>query len=123
MSHLKTSPTPTAVETAPSTGVSGLSGLENEIRKLAKAGGFSFFESTIDGVQNLNPDRKARKQIFLTDAEKKKERQDLKKKLDTWLDLLQATQSVTDMIEESQQQAEQANALLKRNLKKTLERT
>jgi hypothetical protein len=103
--------------------VSGLSGLENEIKKLAKTGGFGFFESTIDGVQNLNPDRKARKQIFLTDAEKKKERQDLKKKLDTWLDLLQATQSVTDMIEESQQQAEQANALLKKNLKKTLDRT
>lgn len=114
---------PTAVETAPSTGLSGLSGLENEIKKLAKAGGFSFFESTIDGVQNLNPDRKARKQIFLTDAEKKKERQDLKKKLDTWLDLLQATESVTDMIEQSQQQAEQAHTLLKKNLKKTLERT
>jgi hypothetical protein len=103
--------------------VSGLSGLENEIKKLAKTGGFGFFESTIDGVQNLNPDRKARKQIFLTDAEKKKERQDLKKKLDTWLELLQSAQAVTDMIEESQQQAEQANALLKKNLKKTLDRT
>ena len=123
MSHLNVSPTPTAAETVPSTGVNGPHGLENAIRKLAKAGGFSFFEATIDGVQNLNPERKARKQIFLTDAEKKKERQDLKKKLDTWLELLQSAQAMTDMIEESQQQAEQANALLKKNLKKTLNRT
>jgi len=97
--------------------------LENDVKKLAKAGGFNFLESTIDGVQNLNPERKARKQIFLSDPEKKNERQALKKKLDTWLKLLQDADSVTDMIEESNKRANQANLSLKKNLKSALDRT
>lgn len=97
--------------------------LDNEVKKLAKAGGFSFLESTIDGVQNLNPERKARKQIFLSDPEKKNERQALKKKLDTWLKLLQSADSVADMIDESNKQADIADHTLKKNLKKTLNRT
>ena len=45
---------------------SGLS-LQENLDKLVRAGGFDLLEATIDGVQNLNPERKARKQIFLTD--------------------------------------------------------
>lgn len=115
--------TPVVQENVQHTSVHAPAGLENDIKKLAKAGGFSFFESTIDGVQNLNPERKARKQIFLTDPEKKNERQALKKKLDTWLKLLQTADSVADMVEESTKQAEQANKSLKKNLKLALNRT
>ncbi len=61
---------------------------------MAKLGGFDFLESAIDGVQGLNPERKARKQIFLTDAAKKKERADLKKKLELWLGLLQSSSDI-----------------------------
>lgn len=121
MAHLNTSPK--TVETVQHAPEGAPVALESSIQKLAKAGGFSFLESTIDGVQNINPERKARKQIFLTDPEKKGERQALKKKLDAWLQLLATTETVVDTIEESQKQADQATHLLKKNLKKALDRT
>ncbi|PZF73594.1 DUF5458 family protein [Taibaiella soli] len=97
--------------------------LEVSIRKLAKAGGFVFLESTIDGVQNLNPERKARKQIFLTESEKKQEREALKKRLQLWVDLLQTTQDVSEMVEKSEEKAQNADKLLQKNLKNALDAT
>ena len=46
---------------------------------LAKYGGFDLLESAIDDVQNLNPDRKARRKMFLTENNKKQERESLLK--------------------------------------------
>ncbi len=53
-----------------------------------KVGGFDMLEATIEGVQNLNPERKARKKIFLTENGKKTERKDLKDKLKLWIELV-----------------------------------
>ena len=44
-------------------GKSGRS-LTESINALAKVGGFQFVETLIDGAQNLNPERKARKNIL-----------------------------------------------------------
>lgn len=82
-----------------------------------------FLEATIDGVQNLNPERKARKQIFLSDTSKKEERTSLKKRLELWLDLLQSSPDVNQMVETSEQKASMADKLLKKNLKTTLDAT
>jgi hypothetical protein len=38
--------------------------LETSLNALQKYGAFDLLESAIDGVQNLNPERKARKKIF-----------------------------------------------------------
>ena len=38
--------------------------LTSSMKQLEKVGGFDMLESAIDGVQNLNPERKARKKIF-----------------------------------------------------------
>lgn len=92
--------------------------LDQSLNKLAKLGGFDFLESAIDGVQGLNPERKARKQIFLSDASKKRERADLKKKLELWLSLLQSSSDISQMAETCQQRSEEAAATLKKNLKK-----
>lgn len=35
--------------------------MNSALNQLSKFGGFNFLESTVDGVQNLNPERKARK--------------------------------------------------------------
>ena len=43
--------------------------------KLVKFGGFDLIETTVEGSQNLNPEKKARKKIFLSEADKKKERE------------------------------------------------
>jgi hypothetical protein len=95
--------------------------LDQSLLKLAKYGSFDFLESAIDGVQGLNPERKARKSIFLTDSNKKQERADLKKKLQLWLDLLQSSGDLSQMAETCQQRSEEAGGLLKKNLKKAAE--
>lgn len=46
--------------------------LKENLGKLSRFGGFSFLESAIDRVQNLNPDRKARMSIYLKDEDKRK---------------------------------------------------
>jgi len=51
---------------------------ENE-EKLAKYGGFDLLESAVENVQNMNPSRKARKKIFLSESSKKGEREMLAK--------------------------------------------
>ena len=45
--------------------------LKSSSDKLAKFGGFDLIESSIDGAQNLNPERKARRNIFLSEAQRK----------------------------------------------------
>jgi hypothetical protein len=92
--------------------------LDQSLSKLAKYGSFDFLESAIDGVQSLNPERKARKNIFLTDSTKKKERAELKKKLQLWLDLLQSSSDISQMADISQERSEKAAATLKKNLKR-----
>lgn len=83
--------------------------------KLAKFGGFSFLESAISDIQNLNPERKARKKIFLTDEAKKEERQELKKTLSLWLDLLTNTKDISEMIDKSKEKEAFTAELLKKN--------
>lgn len=97
--------------------------LENSCNALAKFGGFDMLEAVIEGVQNLNPERKARKKIFLTETDKKKERESIRKTLSLWAEMLEKNVDSASMIEESQQKAEQSAALLKKNLAKAVETT
>lgn len=58
------------------------------IDKLKEFGGFAFLENIIDGYSNLNPARKARRNIFLTDEQWENERKALVNRLSVWLKLL-----------------------------------
>jgi len=97
--------------------------LENSVQGLAKFGGFDLLESAIDAVQNINPERKARKKIFLEESSKKDERTALKKTLKIWLDVLQSAEDPADMIETCNQRSEQAQQVLKKNLKAAVKET
>lgn len=97
------------------------SALLEVINKLAKFGGFTFLESSIDGVQNLNPERKARKKIFLTDESKRAERKELKNRLGMWIDLLSETKDTTEMLDKSKQKEAFVSELLDKNLFKAIE--
>lgn len=88
---------------------------QKTIDQLAKFGGFAFLEASIDGLQNLNPERKARKKIFLTDDSKKNERKELKKKLSLWLELLTNSKDVTEMLDKCKEREATTTALLKKN--------
>lgn len=95
--------------------------LQGAIDQLAKFGGFSFLEASIDGVQNLNPERKARKKIFLTDETKKNERKELKKTLNLWLDLLNGSKDITEMLDKSKERESMTSTLLNKNQLKAVE--
>jgi hypothetical protein len=97
--------------------------MDASLTTLAKAGGFDFLEAIVDGVDNLNPARKAKKNIFLTDDSKRPQRADLKKKIGVWLDLLTNADSVSTMVEKSSERADVSEKLLKGNLKKVLDST
>jgi hypothetical protein len=95
--------------------------LESSLAKLTKAGGFAFLENVIDGLVNVNPERKARKNIFMSDPEKKSERDQLKKNIATWVELLSQNKSVSEIVEISEKNSASAQVLLNKNLGLALE--
>jgi hypothetical protein len=97
--------------------------LEVSAQKLSKYGGFSILETTIDGVQNLNPEKKARKKIFLTESAKDLERNQLKKRLNLLIGLLTNSTTVSDMVQVCESKVEIVQGLLKNNVRKSLAAT
>lgn len=97
--------------------------LKENSDKLAKYGGFDLFESCIEGVQNMNPERKARKRIFLTEQSKKEDRETLKKVLEIWSSVLSESDDISQMVDSSEQKSQQANESLKKNLNRALKAT
>ena len=91
--------------------------------KLVKYGGFDLLEAAIEGVQNLNPERKARKRIFLTEMTKKEDRETLKKTLEIWSNALSASDDISEMVESSEASAAAAEQSLTKNLGKAIEAT
>jgi hypothetical protein len=71
----------------------------------------------------MNSERKARKQIFLTDSNKATERQDLLKKLNLWIDLLESNETTDKMVDHCKSKSKSASESLKANLKTTLDKT
>lgn len=99
------------------------SDFQSNLEKLAKYGGYELLETAIDGTQNINPERKARKQIFLNENSKKEERETLKKSLEMWLDVLKGKDRLTDMVAECEDNHKTAEEIADKNLAKTVEAT
>ena len=97
--------------------------LEQHTKALEKFGAFDLLESAIDNVQNLNPERKARKKIFLEESAKKEEREQLKKTLGLWLEVLGSEGDLHEMVAASQSKSEKASQLYKVNIKAALNET
>ncbi|MGP1492845.1 MAG: DUF5458 family protein [Prevotella fusca] len=91
--------------------------------KLKEYGGFTFLENIIDGFSNLNPARKARRNIFLSDAQWENERKVLANRLGVWIDLLKSGQSAEQMRDKAKERALHVEDLLNKNLGKVLART
>jgi Type VI secretion system, TssC, VipB len=88
---------------------------------LARYGGFDLLETSIENVQNINPDRKARRKIFLTEKGKEKERETLKKTLELWANVINKSDSLLDMVTHCEDQRKSAEELLSKNLSKAVE--
>ncbi len=97
--------------------------LEQNLDELMEYGGFELIEASVDGAKVMSPESKARKNIFLNEAGRKKDRQDLKKQLQLWYDLLNESEDVTELIGKAEERSNSAAGLLNQNLKKALEST
>lgn len=94
---------------------------QNPLNELSKVGGFGFVETVIDGIANMNPTRKARKEIFINDQNKDQERKDLLQKINLWVDLLENNANAEKMADAAKSKATSAENNLKQNLKNTLD--
>jgi hypothetical protein len=97
--------------------------LSSATHALQKFGGFDLLESMIEGVQNINPERRARKKIFLEESARRAERDALKKTLQWWVDVLNTSDDIAELIGTCQENANNADVLLKKNLKTALDQT
>ena len=90
---------------------------------LAEYGGFSFLENIIDGFSNLNPKRKARRNIFLEDELWGTERDNLANRLNIWINLLKSGKDVEGLRDIAVERAQKADEILNSNLKLALNST
>ncbi len=95
----------------------------DHLTALGKYGGFTLLETSVEGIQNMNPERKARKRIFLQEETKKVDKELLKKRLTLWLALIQDSETVPEMAEKCQAQIEKAAQLLTKNLGSAINKT
>lgn len=89
--------------------------IEQALQNIAGYGGFSLLESVIKGLANMSPERSTRKKIFLTEEDKKHERQALLKRIRLWIDILKSGKDVGEMFEKCQQRSEAIGKLLTAN--------
>ena len=97
--------------------------LEKSLDKLVRYGGFDLLEASIENVQNVNPERNARRKIFLTESSKQKERYTLKKTLELWANVLKQSDSLVEMVAHCEDQQKSAEELLSKNLYNAVEAT
>ena len=97
--------------------------LEKSLDKLVRYGGFDLLEASIENVQNVNPERNARRKIFLTESSKQKERDTLKKTLELWASVLKRSDSLVEMVAHCEDQQKSAEELLSKNLYNAVEAT
>jgi len=81
---------------------------------------FDFLANMIEGMENMNPEKKARKKIFMTESTRKKDRQDFLKKLKMWADILSLDQDLYGMVENTEKSLQETKDLLAQNLGNTV---
>ncbi len=97
--------------------------LKESTNQLSKFGGFDLISTTLEGSQNMNPGKKALKNIFLSEDTYKKQREELESRLELWLELLEGNENAADMISSAAEKADSVGKLLRKNQAKALEET
>ena len=83
--------------------------------------GFDFLSNIIEGIENMNPDKKARKKIFLTENTRKQDRKDLKNRLKLWVEILSTEKDLYSMVESCEKDFEESKKLYEENLAHAVE--
>ncbi|MGB3801304.1 MAG: hypothetical protein WA952_15920 [Lewinella sp.] len=110
-----------AEKTATREGAIPAEAVGHAVDSLEEYGGFDLVAGSVDGAGNMEPDS-ILKDIFLEEESNKRERKELRQRLEDWIALITEVDNVGEMIEQSNSRHEEADALLKQNLKKTLDR-
>lgn len=97
--------------------------LEESLDTLKALGGFKFVETTVEGVRDLNPQKKGAKANYLSDEDTEKEREELLQRLELWLALLESSGKVEEAQANARKGQETNEQLLKQNQAGVLEET
>lgn len=91
--------------------------LQNSIGGLDKFGGFQLIKGLIKGVENMDPRRRAIKNVFLTDSAYADARKRLRNELSLWVDILETGgNDPMEIIESCKSECEKAERNLSENL-------
>lgn len=91
--------------------------LQSSLSGLDKFGGFQLLKGLIKGVENMDPRRKAVKNIFLSDSTYAENRKKLMNELSLWIDILEdGGADPMEIIESCKEQCIRAEQNLKNNL-------
>jgi len=96
--------------------------LKDSATALVKYGGFGIIDATIEKAGNLNPDKKAKRNIFLNESDLE-ERKALKRRLQLWMSLLSDNQGIDEMVTQCHEQSDKAGKELAKNIAKGLQAT
>ena len=97
--------------------------LADSVQQLMRFGGFDFIKSVIDGTENLDPNRRAMREIFLTEDDSKKDRQRLKQRLESLVGIFESKDSVSELVEAAQEKSKESEKTLSQNLANCLTQT
>lgn len=91
--------------------------LQSSLAGLDKFGGFQLLKGLIKGVENMDPRRKAVKNVFLSDSAYEDARGRLKNELSLWIDILKSgCDDPMGIIEECKEKCDKAEQNLSENL-------
>ena len=82
---------------------------------------FDFLSNLIEGLGNMNPEKKARKKIFLTESQRKKERNDLKNRMKLWVEVLSSEGDLYSLVDNCEKAYESSKKLYTENLSNAVE--
>ena len=93
--------------------------LSDNLKALDKFGGFQLFKGLVKGLDNMDPRKKAAKNIFLNEDKYEENRIKLKEELQLWLDTINGDfDDSFEIINACQEKKEKAEKNLSKNLKK-----
>lgn len=103
------------VKTGKSKSPQAIVSTQDAVNNLARFGGFGFLESVVAGIAAMNPERAARKKAFLNDDDRKNARENLKNNIGLWIELLNSTNTVSEMLDKAGEKADNVSAVLAKN--------
>lgn len=91
--------------------------LKKSLDELEDYGGYDLIESLVDGLENMNPESRAAKKIFLQESEFKEQREKMKTDLAMWINILSGDLSTaSEAVEKCKEEAEKSKQNLHENL-------